>query len=134
MERTLLIIKPDAVAKRVIGAIMERLESEGFVVRELRLVRLTQEKAESFYAVHRERPFFGELVQFMCSGPAVPMVLERDNAVEHLRGFIGETDSTKAAEGTIRKTFGTDVQCNAVHASDCAESAASEIEFFFGGS
>ncbi len=134
MERTLLIVKSDAVAKRVIGAIMERLESEGFVVRELRLVRLTQEKAESFYAVHRERPFFAELVQFMCSGPAVPMVLERDNAVEHLRGFIGETDSTKAAEGTIRKTFGTDVQCNAVHASDSAKSAASEIEFFFGGS
>ena len=131
MERTLLIIKPDAVAKNVIGDILKRLESEGFVVRELRMLTLTTERAKSFYAIHRERPFFGDLVEFMCSGPAVPMVLERDNAVAHLREFIGSTDSTQAAPGTIRKEFGTDVQCNAVHASDSPENAAGEISFFF---
>ena len=131
MERTFLIIKPDAVAKSVIGDILKRLESEGFEVRELRMLTLTTERAKSFYDIHRERPFFGELVEFMCSGPAVPMVLERDNAVAHLREFIGSTDSTQAAPGTIRKEFGTDVQCNAVHASDSPENAAGEISFFF---
>ena len=131
MERTLLIIKPDAVAKSVIGDILKRLESEGFEVRELRMLTLTTERAKSFYDIHRERPFFGELVEFMCCGPAVPMVLERDNAVAHLREFIGSTDSTQAAPGTIRKEFGTDVQCNAVHASDSPENAAGEISFFF---
>ncbi|MFP6589575.1 MAG: nucleoside-diphosphate kinase [Candidatus Latescibacterota bacterium] len=131
-QRTLLIIKPDAVAKNAIGNILMRLEADGFVIRELRKVRLTQEKARQFYEVHKERPFYGELVEFMTSGPAVPTVLERDDAVAHLRQFIGETDSTKAAPGTIRAEFGTDVQCNAVHASDSPENAANEIEFFFG--
>ena len=132
MERTLLIIKPDAVAKNVIGEIIKRLESEGFVLRELLMFQLTPGRARSFYDVHKERPFFGELVKFMTSGRAVPMVLERDNAVAHLREFIGATDSTRAAEGTIRREFGTDVQCNAVHASDSNENAAREIDFFFG--
>lgn len=131
-ERTLLIIKPDAVAKNAIGGILQRLEAEGFVIRELQKLQLSQERAEAFYEVHKERPFFGELVEFMTSGPAVPTVLERDNAVAHLRGFIGETDSTKAAPGTIRAEFGTDIQCNAVHASDSPENAAREIGFFFG--
>jgi len=131
-QRTLLIIKPDAVAKNAIGNILMRLEADGFVIRELRKVQLTQEKARQFYEVHKERPFYGELVEFMTSGPAVPTVLERDDAVAHLRQFIGETDSTKAAPGTIRAEFGTDVQCNAVHASDSPENAANEIEFFFG--
>ncbi|MEE2833369.1 MAG: nucleoside-diphosphate kinase [Candidatus Latescibacterota bacterium] len=131
-QRTLLIIKPDAVAKNAIGNILMRLEADGFVIRELRKVQLTQEKARQFYEVHKERPFYGELVEFMTSGPAVPTVLERDDAVAHLRQFIGETDSTKAAAGTIRAEFGTDVQCNAVHASDSPENAANEIEFFFG--
>ena len=131
-QRTLLIIKPDAVAKNVIGNILMRLEADGFVIRELRKVQLTQEKARQFYEVHKERPFYGELVEFMTSGPAVPTVLERDDAGAHLRQFIGETDSTKAAAGTIRAEFGTDVQCNAVHASDSPENAANEIEFFFG--
>jgi nucleoside-diphosphate kinase len=131
-QRTLLIIKPDAVAKSAIGNILMRLEADGFVIRELRKVQLTQEKARQFYEVHKERPFYGELVEFMTSGPAVPTVLERDDAVAHLRQFIGETDSTKAAAGTIRAEFGTDVQCNAVHASDSPENAANEIEFFFG--
>ena len=131
-QRTLLIIKPDAVAKSAIGNILMRLEADGFVIRELRKVQLTQENARQFYEVHKERPFYGELVEFMTSGPAVPTVLERDDAVAHLRQFIGETDSTKAAPGTIRAEFGTDVQCNAVHASDSPENAANEIEFFFG--
>ena len=131
-QRTLLIIKPDAVAKNAIGNILMRLEADGFVIRELRKVQLTQEKARQFYEVHKERPFYGELVEFMTSGPVVPTVLERDDAVAHLRQFIGETDSTKAAPGTIRAEFGTDVQCNAVHASDSPENAANEIEFFFG--
>lgn len=131
-ERTLLIVKPDAVAKNAIGSILMRLEAEGFVIRELRMEHLTQERAQAFYEVHKERPFYGELVEFMTSGPAVPTVLERDNAVAHLRQFIGETDSTKAAPGTIRAEFGTDIQCNAVHASDSAENAAREIDFYFG--
>ena len=131
MERTLLIIKPDAVAKNVIGAILQRLESEGFAVRELRMLQLTTDRAKLFYDIHKERPFFGELVEFMCSGPIVPMVLERDDAQTHLRGFIGSTNSAEAAGGTIRREFGTDVQCNAVHASDSLENAANEISFFF---
>jgi len=132
MQRTLMIVKPDAVSKNAIGQILARVEAEGFVVQELRMVRLTRERAEGFYAVHKERPFFGELVEFMTSGPAVPMVLEREDAVAHLRQFIGVTKSTEAAPGTIRRDFGTDVQRNAVHASDSLENAAIEIDFFFG--
>ena len=132
MERTLMMVKPDDVGKNAIGAILQRVESEGFLVRELRMTQLSNEQGQDFYEVHKERPFFAELVSFMTSGPAVPMVLERDNAVAHLRQFIGETDSTKAAAGTIRSDFGTDVQCNAVHASDSLENAVREIDFFFG--
>lgn len=132
MECTLMIIKPDAVAKNAIGEILRRVEAEGFAIRQLRMTRLSKAQAEAFYAVHRERSFFGELVKFMSSGPVVPMALERDNAVAHLRQFIGPTDSAKAPPGTIRREFGTDVQCNAVHASDSRENAAREIEFFFG--
>ena len=126
-----MIIKPDAVAKNAIGQIIARVEGEGFVVRALRLVELSAEQARAFYAVHRERPFYGELVEFMTSGPAVPMVLERTDAVTHLRDFIGPTNSTEAPAGTIRGDFGKDVQCNAVHASDSAANAKSEIAFFF---
>ncbi|MBN98603.1 MAG: nucleoside-diphosphate kinase [Gemmatimonadetes bacterium] len=132
MERTLMMIKPDAVGKNAIGAILQRVESEGFLVRELRMTQLSNEQGRNFYEVHKERPFYAELVSFMTSGPVVPMVLERDDAVAHLRQFIGETDSTKAAAGTIRSDFGTDVQCNAVHASDSLENAVREIDFFFG--
>ena len=132
MERTLMMIKPDAVGKNAIGAILQRVESEGFLVRELRMTQLSNDQGRNFYEVHKERPFYAELVSFMTSGPVVPMVLERDNAVAHLRQFIGETDSTKAAAGTIRSDFGTDVQCNAVHASDSLENAVREIDFFFG--
>ena len=131
-ENTLLMVKPDAVAKNAIGDILQRLEAEGFVIREMRMNHLTREQAEAFYEVHKERPFYGELVDFMTSGQSVQVALERENAVAHLRDFIGETDSTKAAPGTIRAEFGTDIQCNAVHASDSNENAAKEIAFYFG--
>ena len=126
-----MIVKPDAVGKNAIGQIIARVEGEGFVVRALRMVELSAERAEEFYYVHHERPFYGELVDFMTSGPAVPMVLERDNAVAQLRDFIGPTNSNEAPAGTIRGDFGTDVQCNAVHASDSTDNAAIEIAFFF---
>jgi nucleoside-diphosphate kinase len=132
IERTLMIIKPDAVGQRAIGQILARVEEQGFAICEMRLERLGRKQAEEFYAVHRERPFFSDLVKFMSSGPALPVVLERDNAVAYLRAFIGPTDSAKAPRGTIRGDFGTNVQCNAVHASDSPENAAREIAFFFG--
>ena len=132
MERTLMIIKPDAVARNAIGEILRRVEVEGFVLSQLHMRQLSREQAEGFYAVHKDRPFFADLVEFMISGPVVPMVLERENAVVHLRQFIGETDSSKAAAGTIRRDFGTSIQCNAVHASDSLENAAREIAFIFG--
>ena len=130
-ERTLLIVKPDAVARNAVGQILARLEGEGFVLRDLRMERLTRDRARTFYEVHRERPFYDDLVTFMTSGPVVPVVLEGPGAVAHLRRFIGDTDSTRAAPGTIRSDFGTDVQCNAVHASDSRENAVLEIGFFF---
>ena len=130
-EKTLMIVKPDAVAKNVIGQIIARVEAHGFTVRQLRMISLNRETAESFYDIHKERPFFGELVDFMTSGPAVPMVLEREDAVPCLREFIGPTNSEEALAGTIRGDFGTDVQCNAVHASDSIENAVREIDFFF---
>ena len=130
-EKTLMIVKPDAVGKNVIGQIIDRVEGHGFIVRQLRMLSLSREMAESFYDIHKERPFFGELVDFMISGPVVPMVLEREDAVPCLREFIGPTDSEEASAGTIRGDFGTDVQCNAVHASDSIENAEHEIDFFF---
>lgn len=130
-ERTLLMIKPDAVSRNAVGQILARLEGEGFQLRELRMERLTRERAQAFYEVHRQRAFYDDLVAFMTSGPVVPAVLEAPDAVAHLRRFIGETDSTRAEPGTIRADFGTDVQCNAVHASDSPENAVREIGFFF---
>ena len=132
MESTLMIVKPDAVGKNAIGQIIARVESEGFVVRQLQMVLLSAERAGQFYHVHHNKPFYDELVEFMTSGPAVPMVHERDNAVSHLRDFIGPTNSEEAPAGTIRGDFGTDVQCNAVHASDSLENATIEIAFYFG--
>jgi nucleoside-diphosphate kinase len=132
MARTLLIIKPDAVAKNVIGAIIQRLEENSFGIIELQKMHLTRAQAAEFYAVHRERPFYHELIDFMTSGPCVPMVLERDDAVPFLRETIGSTNPEEAAEGTIRKDFATNIQNNAVHASDSPENAAHEIAFFFG--
>lgn len=134
MARTLLIIKPDAVAKNVRGAIIQRLEEKGFGIIELQQIHLTRAQACEFYAVHSERPFYHELVDFMTSGPCIPMVLEREDAVPFLRETIGSTNPEEAAEGTIRKDFATNIQNNAVHASDSPENAAQEIAFFFGES
>ncbi len=131
MERTLMIIKPDAVAAKHIGEIVARVEKEGFHVSGLRYVQLTQEQAGEFYAVHKERPFYGDLVKYMTSGPVVVGRLERENAVEHWRAVIGATDPIKAAPGTIRKLYGTGIEANAVHGSDSPENGARETDFFF---
>lgn len=128
---TLAIIKPDAVAAGNIGKIIAHLEREGFKVREAQLVRLDQARAESFYEVHRERPFFKSLVAFMTSGPAMPLALERDDAVAHLRTVIGATDPAHAEPGTIRKLYAQSKEKNAIHASDSPENAAREVAFFF---
>ncbi len=131
-QRTLMIVKPDAVAAGHTGEIVARVEKAGFTIRALRMTRLTPHRAETFYEVHRGKPFYPGLVEFMSSGPCVPMVLEKDGAIEGLRTFIGATDPAKAAAGTIRKDFATDVGRNAVHASDSEASASVEIPFFFG--
>lgn len=128
---TLAIIKPDAVAAGNIGKIIAHLEKEGFKLREAHLVRLDQTRAEAFYEVHRERPFFKSLVAFMTSGPAMPLALERDNAVAHLRKVIGATDPAQAEPGTIRKLYAQSKEKNAIHASDSEENAAREVAFFF---
>ena len=131
MERTLTIIKPDAVQRNLTGKILARLEDEGFVVLGMKMVCLSKSDAERFYAVHRERPFFNDLTTFMSSGPAVPMVLQRQNAIETLRQVMGATNPAEAAEGTIRKEFALDIEKNSIHGSDSPESAATEIPFFF---
>lgn len=128
---TLAIIKPDAVQAGSAGKILAHLEAQGFKVRSARLVRMSQPQAEAFYAVHRERPFFRSLVIFMTSGPALPLALERDNAVAHLREVIGATDPAEAKPGTIRKLYAQSKERNAIHASDSAENAAREVAFFF---
>jgi nucleoside-diphosphate kinase len=128
---TLGIIKPDAVASKKIGAILAHLQEAGFIPRAARLVRLTQAEAGAFYEVHRGRPFYNELVEFMTSGPCMPMALERDNAVAQLRTVIGATDPAEAAPGTIRKLFAESKGKNAIHASDSPENAAREVAFFF---
>ena len=133
LERTLCIIKPDAVEKRKGGAILQRIEEGGFRILALRMVHLTRPVAEGFYEVHRQRPFFGELVQFMTRSPVVVAVLERDNAVTAWRDLMGATDPAKAAAGTIRKLFGSNVGENATHGSDSGDNAKREIAYFFPG-
>lgn len=133
MERTLAIVKPDGVENKAIGRILARIEEEGFRIVALRMVRLTKEEAEGFYAVHRERPFFADLTKFMSSGPAVVVVLERDDAIRRWRDVMGATDPAKAAEGTLRKLHASNIERNAVHGSDAPETAASEIGYFFPG-
>ena len=130
-ERTLAIIKPDAVGNNLIGKIIAHLEAAGFVVRELRMTRLGEAEARRFYEVHAERPFYDSLVEFMTSGRCVPMMLERQSAVSALRETIGATDPARAAEGTIRALYAESVERNAIHASDSPDNAAREIEFFF---
>ncbi|HKZ06101.1 MAG TPA: nucleoside-diphosphate kinase [Methylomirabilota bacterium] len=131
IERTLTIIKPDAVAKGVTGQIIARIESAGLKILAAKLVRLTPEQAAGFYAVHKARPFFASLCAFMTQGPVMPMVLEGDNAIARLRDLMGATDPAKAAAGTIRRDFASSIEANAVHGSDSPESAAFEIPYFF---
>jgi nucleoside-diphosphate kinase len=131
MEMTLAILKPDSVESGHAGKIVAHLEAEGFVLRGCRLVRLSVEQARAFYEVHKARPFYDSLVEFMTSGPVMPLALERQDAVTHLRQVMGATDVAKAAPGTVRALFGTSIERNAIHASDSAENAALELAFFF---
>lgn len=131
MSQTLAIIKPDAVGSGKAGKILAHLEGAGFTVQALRLVSLTRQQAGAFYAVHKGRPFYDELVEFMTSGPVIPVVLEAENAVPLLRETIGATDPAEAAEGTVRKLYAESKGRNAIHASDSDENAANEIGFFF---
>jgi nucleoside-diphosphate kinase len=131
MEQTLSIIKPDAVAKNVIGKILDRFESNGLRIAAMKKVQLSRADAEAFYAVHKERPFFGELVEFMISGPVVVSVLEGENAVAKNRELMGATNPQEAAPGTIRADFAESIDANAVHGSDSLENAEKEIAFFF---
>jgi len=133
VERTLAIIKPDAVAARHTPQILARLEKAGFRIVALRMRALSRAQAEAFYHVHRERPFFAGLCAFMSSGPCIAMVLERENAIAHLRESMGATDPAKAAPGTIRKDFATSIERNAIHGSDAPETAAFEVGYFFAG-
>ncbi len=132
IERTLSIIKPDAVAKNVIGQILSRFENAGLKIVAAKMTHLSQTEAEAFYAVHRERPFFKDLVRFMISGPVFVSVLEGPNAVLTHRDLMGATDPKKADAGTIRADFADSIDANAVHGSDAADTAAEEIAFFFG--
>ncbi len=130
-KMTLAIIKPDAVRAGNIGNIIQKITDHGFKIRAMKMLQLSKPVAEGFYAVHRERPFFGELIQFMTSGPSVVLALEKENAVQAWRDLMGPTDSTKAPKGTIRGDFGTNVQENASHGSDSPENASLELKYFF---
>jgi nucleoside-diphosphate kinase len=132
-ERTLAIIKPDAVERRVAGTIMQRIEAAGFQIRAMRRIHLSKREAEGFYAVHRERPFFKSLTEFMSSGPSIVMVLEGPGAILKWRSLMGATDPAKADAGTLRKEFAQSIERNATHGSDAPETAASEIGYFFAG-
>ena len=132
-QRTLSIIKPDAVSQNKVGAIAARFEEEGLRIAAMRMVQLSRREAEGFYAVHKDRPFFGELTEFMSSGPAVVMILEGENAIARNREIMGATNPEDAAPGTLRALYATDVGENAVHGSDAPETAAQEIDYFFRG-
>jgi len=132
-ERTLAIIKPDAVERGLVGRIVARIEAAGFQIRAMRRVHLSQREAEGFYDVHRARPFFGSLTAFMSSGPAVVMVLEAPDAIKKWRTLMGATDPAKADAGTLRKEFAQSIERNATHGSDAADTAAYEIGYFFAG-
>ena len=133
LERTLAIVKPDGVAANHVGTIVSRIEREGFRIVAMRMQRLSKEEAEGFYDVHRERPFFPSLVAFMTSGPVVLMCLERDGAIAKWRDVMGATDPAKAAEGTLRKQVGSNIERNATHGSDAPDTAAFETGYFFRG-
>lgn len=131
IERTLAIIKPDAVGRRLVGTIIQRYEQAGLIPIGMKLLRLTKAEAEGFYYVHKQRPFFDSLCSFMSSGPIVVLALEGENAIQRHRDLMGATDPAKAAEGTIRKAYGTHIEHNAVHGSDSPESALFELSYFF---
>lgn len=131
IEQTFAIIKPDAVAAGHTGQIIAMIEQAGFRIRGLKMTRLSKQQAEGFYEIHREKPFFSGLVEFMTEGPVVVMVLQRENAIKHWRDVMGATNPEKAADGTIRKKFAKNIERNAVHGSDAPETAAIEIPFFF---
>src|SRR5215510_12720803 len=133
IERTLAIIKPDAVERGVAGRIIERIEAEGFQIRAMRRLHLSQRQAEGFYDVHRQRPFFGSLTAFMSSGPAIVMVLEGPDGIRKWRTLMGATDPAKADPGTLRKEFAQSIERNATHGSDAVETASYEIGYFFAG-
>jgi nucleoside-diphosphate kinase len=130
-QRTLAIVKPDAVAKRVVGKILTKIEEGGFTILAVKLAHLSLGEARGFYYVHRQRPFYDSLCSFMTQGPSLLMVLEGDNAISRWRDLMGATDPAKAAAGTIRKEFASSIEANAVHGSDSPESAATEIPYFF---
>ena len=133
MDRTFAIIKPDAVRARMTGAIIQRIEAEGFQIRAMRMVNLSKREAEGFYAVHRERPFFSSLTAFMSSGPAVVLALDAPDAIKKWRTLMGATDPAKADAGTLRKEFGRSIEHNATHGSDAPETATFELSYFFPG-
>jgi len=133
MERTLAIIKPDAFAGGHTGAIIQRIEEAGFRIRAMRLVSLSRQQAEGFYSVHRDKPFFGSLADFMSSGPAVVLALEAPDAITKWRALMGATNPGKADAGTIRKEFGASIERNATHGSDAPDTAAFELGYFFAG-
>jgi nucleoside-diphosphate kinase len=133
IERTLAIIKPDAVERRLAGKIIQRIEDAGFQIRAMRRVHLTRPQAEGFYAVHRDRPFFGSLTAFMSSGPVIVMVLEAPDAIKTWRTLMGATDPAKADSGTLRKEFAQSIERNATHGSDATDTASYEIGYFFPG-
>lgn len=133
MQRTFAIIKPDAVRKQSAGQILARIEGAGFTVRAMRMIHMSKAEAEGFYHVHRERPFFGGLTDFMSSGPCIVMCLEAPEAIKRWRDLMGATDPAKAAPGTLRKDFGASIDNNATHGSDAPETAAFELGYFFRG-
>jgi nucleoside-diphosphate kinase len=133
MERTFAIIKPDAVRARKAGRILARVEDAGFTIRAMRMQHLTRQDAEGFYAVHRERPFFASLTEFMSSGPCIVMALEAPDAIKRWRTLMGATDPARAEDGTLRKEFGASIENNATHGSDAPETAAFELGYFFRG-
>ena len=131
MQRTLSIIKPDGVSRNLIGAVVQKLDKSGLRIVAMKMIHMTRKQAEGFYAVHKERPFFASLTEFMSSGPVVVMVLEGENVITRYRDLMGATNYKDAAEGTIRREFATDIEKNVVHGSDSTESAAFEIGYFF---
>jgi nucleoside-diphosphate kinase len=133
-QRTLTILKPDTVTRRNCGTVITRFEQEGFEIRAARMVRLSKAQAEVFYAVHKDKPFYQPLVEFMTSGAVWVLALEREDAIEYLRKVMGATDSAKAAPGTIRQQFGTNIERNAIHGSDSPDNARTELAFFFSSS